>query len=152
MSVFARCMSIAACAAILGTGTIAAASKPEVNVGNGRVAVKGYDVVAYFTSGRPVKGSSRFTVEWKGAEWHFSTAEHRQAFEAAPDQYAPQFGGYCAWAVSRGYTADVDPNAWRIVAGRLYLNYSRRVQRQWENDIPGNIAKAEAHWPAVLDK
>jgi hypothetical protein len=81
-----------------------------------------------------------------------ASRDHRDRFAQAPTQYAPQYGGYCAWAVSRGYTADIDPEAWRIVEGRLYLNYSKRVQRRWEQEMSGNIAKGNANWPGVLSK
>jgi YHS domain-containing protein len=116
------------------------------------LAVSGYDPVAYFTDGKPIEGSSAFEYEWKGAAWRFASAENLAAFEADPEKYAPQYGGYCAWAVSQGYTASADPDVWRIVDGKLYLNYSRAVQQKWERDIPGNISKADANWPKVLDK
>ena len=115
------------------------------------LAVSGYDAVAYFTEGRPVEGSDDFTFEHDGALWRFSSAENRDAFAANPAQYAPQYGGYCAWAVSQGYTASTDPEAWRIVDGKLYLNYSLGVQQQWEQDIPGNITAGDANWPKVLE-
>ena len=82
-----------------------------------------------------------------GAAWRFANAANRDAFAADPEAYAPQFGGYCAWAVSEGYTASTVPEAWRIVDGKLYLNYSRRIQSRWERDIPGNIARGTANWP-----
>ncbi|TNE36731.1 MAG: YHS domain-containing protein [Alphaproteobacteria bacterium] len=112
-------------------------------------AVEGYDVVAYFTDGKPVEGDSDYSVKWKGAEWHFASAEHKKMFEASPEKYAPQFGGYCAWAVSQGYTASSAPEAWTIVDGKLYLNYSKGVQSTWEKDVPGNIAKADKNWPGI---
>ena len=87
---------------------------------------------------------------WKGATWRFASAANRTAFEMNPKAYAPQYGGYCAYAVSRGYTAKIEPDAWRIVDGKLYLNYSRSVRTHWAADVPGNIAKANANWPAVL--
>lgn len=114
-------------------------------------AIDGTDPVAYFTQGRPVEGSSKYTFDWKGATWKFSTAENRDKFAAAPEKYAPQYGGYCAWAVSQGYTASTDPDAWKIVDGKLYLNYSKSVQRKWEGDIPGNIKSGDANWPKVLE-
>ena len=114
------------------------------------VAVKGYDPVAYFKQGTPTKGSKSITHTWKGAEWRFSSAAHRDLFVADPEAYAPQFGGYCAWAVSQGYTASIDPKAWKIVDGKLYLNYSSKVQKKWEADIPGFISSAEMHWPKIL--
>jgi YHS domain-containing protein len=114
-------------------------------------AVGGYDPVAYFKDGRPVEGSAEFTVEHQGATWRFASAANRDAFRAAPDKYAPRYGGYCAWAVSQGYTAKGDPRYWRVVDGKLYLNYSADVQQTWVKDIPGNIAKADTNWPKVLE-
>jgi YHS domain-containing protein len=125
------------------------AEKP-VNTTFTGVAIKGYDPVAYFTDGKPVKGSSDFVHEWNGAEWRFASAAHRDLFKADPVKYAPQFGGYCAWAVSRGYTAGIDPAAWKIVNNRLYLNYNAKVQSQWAENIPDNISKAEENWPKIL--
>ena len=131
----------------------AAATKPPVNKGDsGELAIKGYDVVAYFSAGAPTKGDARFVHRWNEATWQFASAKNRSLFAAHPVKYAPQFGGYCAWAISRGYTADVDPEAFRIVDGKLYLIYSTAVERRWEQDVPGNIARAEANWPAVLNK
>lgn len=129
-----------------------AEAKSAINKSWLGVAIKGYDPVAYHTDGKPVKGSSAYELRWKGAQWRFASAENRDLFEADPAQYAPRYGGYCAWAVSEGYTADVDPeNAWRIVAGRLYLNYDVDIQQEWEKDIPGHIQKADANWPGVLN-
>lgn len=114
------------------------------------LAVAGYDPVAYFTDGKAVEGSSEFTAEWKGATWRFASAAHRDQFKADPDKYAPQYGGYCAWAVSQDKTAGIDPEAWKIVDGKLYLNYDKEVQAMWEKDVPGNIRKADANWPGLL--
>lgn len=114
------------------------------------VAIKGADPVAYFNQGAFVQGESEFSYEWEGAAWHFSSAENRDLFISNPEQYAPQYGGYCAWAVSQGSTAPIDPNAWKIVEGKLYLNFNNNVQSRWEKDIPGNIAKADQNWPGVL--
>ena len=115
----------------------------------GGVAIEGTDPVAYFTDGKPVEGSSEFEHEWMGATWRFASAEHRDRFAAEPEKYAPQYGGYCAWAVAQGYTAKIDPEAWKVVDGKLYLNYSKDVQAQWQSDVPGNIAKGDANWPAI---
>lgn len=114
-------------------------------------AIDGTDPVAYFTEGRPVEGSSDYTHDWNGASWRFASAENRDKFAAEPERYAPQYGGYCAWAVSQGYTASTDPDAWKIVDGKLYLNYNKSVQAKWETDVPGHIASADGNWPAVLD-
>ena len=116
----------------------------------GGIAIDGTDAVAYFTEGRHVAGSPGQELMWMGATWRFSSDANRAVFEADPAAYAPQYGGWCAWAVAEGYTASTVPEAWAIVDGRLYLNFSRRVQRRWEQDIPGNIARADANWPAVL--
>jgi len=115
------------------------------------IAVDGSDVVAYFKQGAPVKGTAAFAHDWNGVTWYFANADNRDAFAADPAAYAPQYGGYCAWAVSKGYTASTVPEAWRIVDGKLYLNFSRRIQRRWERDIAGLISAAAANWPGVLD-
>lgn len=114
------------------------------------VAVQGYDPVAYFTDARPVKGTADYAVEYKGAEFRFASAEHKSAFEADPEKYAPQYGGYCAWAMAQGYTAKGDAQFWRIVDDKLYLNYDAKVQQTWETDIAGFIQKADAAWPSVV--
>jgi YHS domain-containing protein len=116
------------------------------------VAVGGYDAVAYFTQGKPVKGSANFTTTYKGAEFRFANAGDLAAFKANPDKYAPQYGGYCAWAVSQGYTASGDPLVWKVVGGKLYLNYNEEIGQRWSKNIPGFIAAADKNWPAVLDK
>lgn len=115
-----------------------------------QLAVNGHDPVAYFTDGRPVEGLSAFESRYQGATWRFASAANKAAFDADPARYAPQYGGYCAWAVSQGYTAKGDPANWRIVGDKLYLNYNTEVQRMWEKDIPGNISAADGNWPKVL--
>jgi hypothetical protein len=121
-------------------------STPEpVNASQG-LAIQGYDVVAYFTDGRPVRGVADFVHRWRDAEWRFASAAHRDAFAAAPERYAPQYGGFCAYGVARGTRVDVDPTAWRIVDGKLYLNYSQSVNRTWLNDVPGYIRQADRNW------
>ena len=130
--------------------TPALAAKPQVYVARG-AAIRGYDPVAYFTERMPVRGSEEFTFDWNGATWRFKNAENRDLFAENPEMYTPQYGGYCAWAVSRGYTARIDPDAWSIYEGKLYLNYSLRIRRQWSADIPGNVALGDANWPGVLE-
>lgn len=131
-------------------GPAAAAKAPVYTSLFGKVAVGGHDPVAYFTSGKPVEGSKAFTATHSGAEYRFSTAANRDAFKANPAKYAPQYGGYCAWAVSQGYTAPADPKVWKIVDGKLYLNYDAAVGSKWAKDPAGFIAKANANWPKVL--
>jgi YHS domain-containing protein len=115
-------------------------------------AIEGYDPVAYFEEGKPVEGDSDYAYEWLGATWYFASAANRDLFAADPERYAPQYGGYCAWAVANGYTAEIDPQAWAVVDDRLYLNYSLDVQRQWQQDVPGNIGKADANWPGIREE
>jgi YHS domain-containing protein len=146
-------LAVALCSLALGLTTAPAdAAEPVNKTLFGKLAVGGYDAVAYFTDGQPVKGMKEFTHEWQGATWRFASAAHRDAFAAEPEAYAPQYGGYCAWAVSQGYTADADPEAWTVVDGKLYLNYNAKVKADWSQDMAGNIAKADANWPAVLEK
>jgi YHS domain-containing protein len=112
-------------------------------------AIEGYDPVAYFEDGKPIEGDSDYAYEWMDATWYFASAENRDQFAADPEKYAPQYGGYCAWAVANGYTATVDPQAWAVVDDKLYLNYSLDVQKDWQQDVPGNITKADANWPGI---
>jgi YHS domain-containing protein len=141
-------------AALVAAAPLAAHAKSaEIYTGLlSSTAVGGYDPVAYFTEGKPVTGKSGITHNWKGVTWRFASEKNREAFKAKPESYAPQYGGYCAWAVSQGYTAKGDPNHWKVVDGRLYLNYDANVQRNWEKDIPGHIGNANRNWPKVLEK
>lgn len=143
---------LAAIAALLAPlpALAAPAAAPAVNADKSGVAMRGYDPVAYFTHGRPVKGSAEHQHQWRGATWRFASAEARDAFAAAPERYAPQFGGYCAWAVSQHYLAPGDPNYWKIVDGKLYLNANARAKQLWEADQADAIARGHANWPAVL--
>jgi hypothetical protein len=138
--------------ALLALGALPAAKEPGRYLDRRGVALDGYDAVAYFTESRAVKGSEAFELTWDGARWRFASAANRDRFAAEPDRYAPQFGGYCAYAVSRGYTASADPQAWSVVGGKLYVNYSQSVKKTWERDPAGYIAKGVANWPAVLDR
>ena len=137
---------------IVGSSQASAQSKtyPPIQAAADRLALGGHDPVAYFTRNQPVAGDAAITLDWNGATWRFATAENRAMFEANPQAYAPQFGGYCAWAASQGYIAPGDPTVWRIVDGRLYLNFNDRARMLWEQDIPGAIARGEANWPRIL--
>ena len=115
-------------------------------------AIDGYDPVAYFKDSKPVKGENKYSYEWNGAKWYFKNEANKTDFISTPEKYAPQYGGYCAWAVIQGAAVKTDPNAWHIEDGKLYLNYSQDVQTQWSADIPGNIKKADVQWPSVLAK
>ena len=115
----------------------------------GGVAIKGYDPVAYFTEGRPIKGSAEFTKEWLGASWHFASATNREAFVGDPEKYMPQFGGYCSKAMSDGVVKSLDPDAWRIIDGKLYVYSSKKGRKVFGEDIPGRSAKAKANWATI---
>jgi YHS domain-containing protein len=138
--------------AMLALPRLALAATPEIFTGLAKgVAVGGYDAVSYFEGGEPQRGEEKYATAWKGAIWRFASQENLDAFKTDPEKYAPQYGGYCAYAVSRGYTAKGDPVAWTVVDGRLYLNYSLDVRKTWAENIPGNIAKANGNWPGVLN-
>jgi YHS domain-containing protein len=106
---------------------------------------------AYFTQGKALKGTERFTYQWMGAEWRFASAEHLDMFRSNPEKYAPQYGGYWAYRIAMGYIAKGDPTIWKIVDGRLYLNCREEIMKQWEQDIRGYIEKANKNWPRVLE-
>ncbi|MEY1556047.1 YHS domain-containing (seleno)protein [Yoonia sp. R2331] len=125
------------------------AASPEV-FAEGGLAIRGADPVAFFTAGAPTAGDAAHSLMWKGATWQFASAENMTLFEANPEAYAPQFGGYCAFAMSKGAIATSVPEAWTIVDDKLYLNYSVNVRTIWSQDIPGNIEKANGHWPDIL--
>ncbi|MCY3969358.1 MAG: YHS domain-containing protein [Acidobacteria bacterium] len=151
---FAHEMSLAAfiVGAALAAIPATAAEEDPVFTTRGNLAIRGYDPVAYFTEGKAVKGDRDFTLGWQGADWRFASAENRDLFSEDPEKYAPQYGGYCAWAVSRNYTAPTDPDAFTVVNGKLYLNYNKRVMNQWLEDRDRNIEQADENWPAVLEE
>ena len=115
------------------------------------VAVDGYDVVAYFTEGKPRKGSSKLSTEWGGAEWRFASAKNLKVFKKNPGKYVPQFGGYCAWAVAQGSKANGDPKHWKIVNGKLYLNYNASILEKWEANESELIKQGNEKWPDLKD-
>ncbi len=123
-----------------------------VNVDRTNLALQGYDPVAYFTDQRAVPGSPQFAATHEGATYRFASAAHRDAFVAEPTRFVPAYGGYCAYGVSRGYKVKVDPEAFHVANGRLYLNYDKGVQKTWLQDIPGYIAKADQNWPGLKEK
>ncbi|GLP95567.1 YHS domain-containing (seleno)protein [Paraferrimonas sedimenticola] len=110
------------------------------------VANRGYDVVAYFTDGEPTLGDAAFTSQYQGVQWRFANAQHKAMFDAEPAKYAPEYGGYCAYAMSRGFVVSTDPQAWEIYNDKLYLNYSLGVRETWRKDKEGYVEKADANW------
>ena len=133
------------------TGSALAAEDPIYTGLLSNTGAGGYDTVSYFKPGEPTEGSTKYTTEYMGATWRFSTAENLVLFEEDPERYAPAYGGYCAWAVSQGYLAKGDPQHWAIRDGRLYLNYDESVQKRWLKDTEAFIRQADANWPKVLE-
>ncbi|WP_298985006.1 YHS domain-containing (seleno)protein [uncultured Roseibium sp.] len=135
-------VAAAAVSAIVATSALPAYAKSPL-------ALTGYDPVTYFSGKTPKRGRAEFTAQYRGLTYQFTSARNRDTFSANPASYAPQFDGYCAYGVSRGYKVGVDPLAYKVVAGKLYVNYSKPVQRTWSRDIPGYIAKANRNWPGL---
>jgi hypothetical protein len=133
---------------IAGAMTLRGQTPGSINTANG-VAIQGYDVVAYHTQQQAVKGQRAYTHVWRGVTFQFVSAENRDRFATSPEAFVPEFGGFCAYGVSRGYAVDVDPQAFAVVEDKLYLNYSKRVQTTWNQDRAGYIAKARQNWPKV---
>jgi YHS domain-containing protein len=146
-----RRTSLTTIAIMLASAALLPGASPAdpVNKDRNGFAVRGHDPVAYFQYGKPVKGSPAWTHQWNGATWLFASPESRELFKVNPEKYAPQYGGYCAWAVSNNYTADADPDAWKIVNGRLYLNYNKSVQQKWEPEASKRIVDADRNWPGL---
>jgi len=140
---------IAAFAAALALAALAANAPAGEFYEKAGVAIQGYDTVAYFKDGKPVKGSPLHTAEYQGSVFQFASKVNRDAFVADPEKYAPQYAGFCAFGTAGGYKAAVDPVAFTVVDGKLYLNYNTDVRKEWSKDIPGMIAKADRNWPEV---
>ncbi|NVO54545.1 YHS domain protein [Rhodobacteraceae bacterium B1Z28] len=113
-------------------------------------AMAGYDPVSYFEGTVPTQGQPEIAVMWKGVEWYFASQKNRELFESNPRAFAPQFGGYCSYAMAYGVLKSTDPSAWQVVEGRLYLTHSPEVEQIWRQDQVGYIAMAEENWPVVL--
>ncbi|WP_310473858.1 YHS domain-containing (seleno)protein [Sandarakinorhabdus sp.] len=144
---------VAASIAIAAVAVPAAAKPAPVYTGTfSNLALSGYDPVAYFTQGKPVKGLKQFTTRYNGADWQFASAADLAAFKANPAKYAPQYGGHCAWAVSQGYTASGDPQVWKIVGDKLYVNYNAEVGEKWSKSIPDFIKSGNANWAKMSAK
>lgn len=132
---------------LLAAASAARAGSPVHGASQGP-AIDGFDAVAYFAGGVPVEGDARYTHEWNGATWRFASAENRDRFKAEPERYAPQYGGYCAYAMAHDSFASGDPKRWRIVDGKLYLNANLFAQSLWQNNIPKRVVEADGHWPS----
>lgn len=137
-----------------GGGALAA---PPINTlkgglfgGRGDVAILGHDPVAYFTVGKPVKGSDAFVHQWMGATWKFASQAHLDQFKADPQKYAPQYGGYCAYGVAQGHLVSIEPDKFKVLDGKLYLNYDADVQEKWLKDPAGFVKQADGRFNALL--
>jgi YHS domain-containing protein len=150
MSRIARVIGASLAATMLLLSGFAHADNPPVVADEAGRAIDGYDTVAYFTDGQPQPGDAAYSHEWNGAVWLFTSAAHRDAFKADPERYAPQFGGYCAYAVSKGHAVKAKPEVWSIVDDKLYLNLGPGAQARWQEDVSGNITRAANNWPGAL--
>jgi YHS domain-containing protein len=119
------------------------------NVDANGVILDGYDAVAFFTENKAVKGDPKFQLRYDDATYYFSSAGHLELFKSNPEKYKPQFGGWCAYAVSLGRIAPIDVNTFSIVDGRLFIQHNQRAVNGWNKDVPGNIVKADKYWPGV---
>jgi YHS domain-containing protein len=146
--IWAHAFAIAASMTVvlLAPMSMAGSSPNPVNVDSDKVAIKGYDTVAYFTKGQPTKGNPAFAFTWNGARWQFASAAHRDMFAANPERYAPQFGQFCSMGLALGKRAIADPEVWKIVDGKLYLYFSRGARDKFQQNTNGNMKKAEANW------
>ncbi len=136
-------------ATAISMGSMAFAADLDINADENDIALHGYDAVSYFNGTDPVKGSFEYTAAYKNAIFKFASQENRELFRAEPGRYAPQYGGYCAFGTKVEKKYDIDPNAWRVVDGKLYLNKDANVQRIWVKDVPGNIQEADVAWPKI---
>jgi YHS domain-containing protein len=132
--------------------TTTSSSIPTINQDENHVAIYGYDTVAYFTESKPTKGSAEFSSSWEDATWHFASSANRDLFEANPERYAPQYGGYCAGGLAAGEFAPIDPNSWTIVEGKLYLNKTKELRDSWRSAPQAHIALANYNWSQNRDQ
>ncbi|MBS1567182.1 MAG: YHS domain-containing protein [Bacteroidetes bacterium] len=127
------------------------AQKSPVYITGGK-AIKGYDPVAFFTASKPMMGKDSLMLQWNGASWYFASRSNLEAFRAAPEKYAPQYGGYCAYGTAQGHKAPTETDTWSVVDGKLYFNYNQKVKTMWMKDQPALIKKADETWPMLKDK
>ena len=147
-----KMMSVMALVLALALPAMAQGGKTLVNVDDSNVAIQGYDPVAFFTDSKPVKGDSKYVTKSDGAIYYFASKEHRDLFVQNPEKYEPVFGGYCAYGVSKDKLVEIDVNAFQIVDGKLLLQYSKSIRDKFNKDSKGNLAKADANWPALVEK
>lgn len=153
-SFFGRAVAIAAMvvAAGLWADAALAVSKTggEYNTLYAGLGAKGYDPVAYHTTGKATPGSDKITQDWKGVTWRFASEDNKKLFVGSPEKYAPQYGGFCSWGVAQGRLFDVDPvNGWKIVDGKLYMNFNADILKLFEADTSNLLKKAATNWPGL---
>jgi YHS domain-containing protein len=143
-------------ATLLLASAVAIAEEPTtrryINVDRHGLALQGYDPVAYFTDHKPVEGDAHIKSTYQGATYQFATGQHKQMFDADPAKYEPQFGGFCAYAVSQNHTASIGPEFWSIIDGRLFLQHNDKAVSLWNQDVPGHVKDADKNWPGIADK
>jgi YHS domain-containing protein len=120
----------------------------EVFQPNGK-AIKGFDPVAFHTDKKPVVGNEAYSYKWKDAQWFFANQANLDSFKLAPEKYAPQYGGYCAFGTAEGHKAPTETDTWSVVDGKLYFNYNQDVKKMWSKDTKGYIEKADKNWPQI---
>lgn len=126
-------------------------TRKEIFTPDGK-AIKGYDPVAFFREQKAVKGNEEFSYTWKDAQWLFASKENLDSFQANPEHYAPQYGGYCAYGTAHGHKAPTETDTWTIVNNKLYFNYDSKIKESWMKDQPGFIEKADKEWVNIKDK
>ena len=138
-------------ASLAGSQLVLSAAQPgsSVNKGEDGVAVKGYDVVAYFDQKKPMKGDAKYSHQYNGAKYNFASTGHRDLFAKNPEAYLQQYGGYCAVGTSMGHKADIDPESWAVIDGKLYLNSSKGAQKLFDKDPQSAIKQADQNWPKL---
>ena len=148
MEMLSRLISTVCAAFALATLIAPSARASDVNQTDG-LALRGFDPVAYFTQNKAVLGKPQLTAEYHGVTYEFATKEDQSAFQADPEKYVPQFGGFCAFATSVGVKADADPHEFVVSNGKLYVNNNEQAQKLFQQDVAGNIEKADHNWPGV---
>lgn len=154
MTAFTRRTALTLAAAAVAAAPVpalAGAGKLDLNTNADGVMLHGHDPVAYFTEDAAVKGKDSTTARHDGVTYKFSSAEHREMFEANPAKYVPAYGGHCAMGAAMGLKLDVKPELYKVVDGKLYLNVHEKAQKRWLTDVPGHIARADAKWPEIRD-
>jgi hypothetical protein len=137
--------------ALISMCSVVSAQKSPVYAPKG-IALDGYDAVAFFKQGKPVKGSSANALQWNGAQWLFADKADLESFKSSPEKYAPQYGGYCAYGAAQGHKASTEIDTWSIVDNKLYLNYNQKVKSTWVKDEGAYIETANKNWPQIRDK